>query len=228
VRAYAPRTHVTRPYRSRGIELDVPPGRGTPRRRALAHTAGVTTFDSEPAPTTTQNAAPISEGAADTRAHQHERRRKQLPASPTAAVHASMREQKSRDLLVVTAQLIEAACRARDGDSDGSRAHIARAVALLDGTSGTEDYQANQRPRPKTDPARRFRDVAVATARGARRCQPRWQNRHQGPCGVTRLERRSLLSGVQAQLRYACSNLDQTPAYRVRSRSHAHDGRLTK
>jgi AraC family transcriptional regulator len=33
----------------------------------------------------------------------------------------------------VTAQLIEAACRAKHGDSDGTRAHIARAVALLDG-----------------------------------------------------------------------------------------------
>jgi AraC family transcriptional regulator len=96
----------------------------------------VTTFDREPAPTTTQSAAPISEGAADTRAHQHERRRKQLRASRTATVHASMLEQSSRDLLVVTAQLIEAACRARDGDSDGTRAHIARAVALLDGHPG--------------------------------------------------------------------------------------------
>lgn len=37
-----------------------------------------------------------------------------------------------RDLLVATAQLIEAACRARDGDSRGTRAHIARALALLD------------------------------------------------------------------------------------------------
>src|ERR1700729_3318377 len=44
-----------------------------------------------------------------------------------------MLEQNSRDLSVVTAQLIEAACRAKDGDSDGTRAHIARAVALLDG-----------------------------------------------------------------------------------------------
>jgi AraC family transcriptional regulator len=43
-----------------------------------------------------------------------------------------MLEQNSRDLSVVTAQLIEAACRARDGDSQGTRAHIARAVALLD------------------------------------------------------------------------------------------------
>jgi AraC family transcriptional regulator len=44
-----------------------------------------------------------------------------------------MLERSSRDLLVVTAQLIEAACCARDGDSDGTRAHIARAVALLAG-----------------------------------------------------------------------------------------------
>jgi AraC-like DNA-binding protein len=50
-------------------------------------------------------------------------------AAPTA-------NQSSRDLLVVIAQLIEAACRARNGDSDGTRAHIARAVALLDGHPG--------------------------------------------------------------------------------------------
>ena len=47
-----------------------------------------------------------------------------------------MLEQSSYDLLMVTAQLIEAACRARDGDSRGTRAHIARAVALLDGDPG--------------------------------------------------------------------------------------------
>lgn len=47
----------------------------------------------------------------------------------------------SRDLLVVTAQLIEAAFRARGGDSDGTRAHIARAVALLDGHSSRADIQ---------------------------------------------------------------------------------------
>jgi AraC family transcriptional regulator len=44
--------------------------------------------------------------------------------------------QSSRDLLLVTAQLVEAACRARVGDSPGTRAHIAQAVALLDGQSG--------------------------------------------------------------------------------------------
>ncbi|MDB6098257.1 MAG: AraC family transcriptional regulator [Gammaproteobacteria bacterium] len=48
----------------------------------------------------------------------------------------SMREQSSRDLLSVSAQLIEAACRAKDGDSEGARAHIARAVALLEGHLG--------------------------------------------------------------------------------------------
>lgn len=54
-----------------------------------------------------------------------------------AAGQASMLELNSRDLSVVTAQLIEAACRAKDGDSHGTRAHIARAVALLDERSGS-------------------------------------------------------------------------------------------
>jgi hypothetical protein len=106
------------------------------RCKAIAHTSGVTTFDSEPASTATQSAAPFSVGVAGTRAHPHDRPRKQLLASPTATVHTSIPERNSRNLMVVTAQLIEAACRARDGDSDGSRAHIARAVALLDGDLG--------------------------------------------------------------------------------------------
>jgi AraC family transcriptional regulator len=64
-----------------------------------------------------------------------------------------MLEQGSRDLLVVTAQLIEAACRAKDGDSDGTRAYIARALALLDGHSGLriarqgKDQASRQIPR---------------------------------------------------------------------------------
>jgi len=101
----------------------------------------------------TQSAAPISEDAADTRAHVHECRRKQLRASRAATVHASKLEQRSRDLLVVTAQLIEAACHARDGDSHGTRAHIARAVALLDRhpepriTRRTSDRGPRQIPR---------------------------------------------------------------------------------
>jgi AraC family transcriptional regulator len=128
------------------------------RCRAIAHTSGVTTFDSEPASTAFQSAAPFSVGVAGTRVHQHERRRKQFPTSPTATAHASMPEKNSRDLLVVTAQLIEAACRARDGDSDGSRAHIARAVALLDGDPGprisrrTGDRGPRQIPRGSLAP----------------------------------------------------------------------------
>jgi AraC family transcriptional regulator len=80
---------------------------------------------SEPAPTTTQGAAPIFEAVAVSRGHQCERRRMQSRASRSASA--------SGDLLAATAQLIEAACRARDGDGDATRAHIARAVALLDG-----------------------------------------------------------------------------------------------
>jgi len=37
---------------------------------------------------------------------------------------------------MATAQLIEAVCRARDGDSHGARAHVTRAIALLDGHPG--------------------------------------------------------------------------------------------
>src|ERR1700678_3343912 len=60
-----------------------------------------------------------------------------------------MLEQNSRDLSVVTAQLIEAACRARGGDSRGTRAHIARAVALLDAHpgTGTPEQTSNESPR---------------------------------------------------------------------------------
>ena len=42
-------------------------------------------------------------------------------------------EDTSNDLSVVAAQLVEAACRACDGDREAARAHIAHAVALLHG-----------------------------------------------------------------------------------------------
>jgi len=44
-----------------------------------------------------------------------------------------MREALTHELSVVAAQLVEAACRARDGDREATRAHIAYAVALLRG-----------------------------------------------------------------------------------------------
>jgi AraC family transcriptional regulator len=65
---------------------------------------------------------------------------------------ASMLEQSSRDLSVVTAQLIEAACRAKDGDSSGTRAHIARAMALLDEHSGSRIGGQNSALRPTQIP----------------------------------------------------------------------------
>lgn len=39
----------------------------------------------------------------------------------------------THELSVVAAQLVEAACRARDGDREATRAHIAHAVRLLQG-----------------------------------------------------------------------------------------------
>jgi AraC family transcriptional regulator len=49
--------------------------------------------------------------------------------SQDTPVHAA----PTQELSVVAAQLIEAACRARDGDREATRAHIAHAIALLRG-----------------------------------------------------------------------------------------------
>ena len=49
--------------------------------------------------------------------------------SPEAPLHETL----TYELSVVAAQLIEAACKARDGDREATRAHIAHAVALLRG-----------------------------------------------------------------------------------------------
>jgi AraC family transcriptional regulator len=49
------------------------------------------------------------------------------PLSPQARLHETL----SHDLSVVAVQLVEAACKARDGDREATRAHIAHAVALL-------------------------------------------------------------------------------------------------
>jgi AraC-like DNA-binding protein len=67
-----------------------------------------------------------------------------------------MLEQSSRDLSVVTAQLIEAACRARDGDSDGTRVYIARAVALLDGHPGPRATRKTSERHPRQIPGGGF------------------------------------------------------------------------
>jgi AraC family transcriptional regulator len=63
----------------------------------------------------------------------------QLPQSfnydrlrPRLATQLPIRQPTSHDLSVA-AQLIEAACRARDGDRDATTAHIAQAIALLRG-----------------------------------------------------------------------------------------------
>jgi AraC family transcriptional regulator len=112
----------------------------------------VTTFDTEHAPTTTQSAAPNGEGVSDVTLPQHKCRRTQLRVSG-ANVDGSTLEQSSRYLPMATAQLIEAACRARDGDSHGARAHVTRAMALLDGHTGSKiasqagDRDSRQIPR---------------------------------------------------------------------------------
>ena len=52
--------------------------------------------------------------------------------SPEALLHETLKD----ELSVVAAQLAEAACKARDGDREATRMHIAHAVALLRGKPG--------------------------------------------------------------------------------------------
>jgi AraC family transcriptional regulator len=54
---------------------------------------------------------------------------KGTPLSPDTPLHETL----TLELSVVAAQLAEAACKARDGDREATRAHIAHAVALLRG-----------------------------------------------------------------------------------------------
>jgi len=57
----------------------------------------------------------------------------EINSSSAVSSETPMPEALTQELSVVAAQLIEAACRARDGDREATRAHIAHAVALLRG-----------------------------------------------------------------------------------------------
>jgi AraC family transcriptional regulator len=74
-----------------------------------------------------------------------------------------MHETLTQELSVVAAQLIEAACRARDGDHEATKAHIAHALELLRGI-------------PSRDPSgtRRLSNVETNVVRGG---LPAWQTR---------------------------------------------------
>jgi len=74
-----------------------------------------------------------------------------------------MHETLTQELAVVAAQLIEAGCRARDGDREATRAHIAHAVALLRG-------------KPSVGP-RSTRVLSNAETQVARGTLPVWQAR---------------------------------------------------
>ena len=74
-----------------------------------------------------------------------------------------MHEALTQELSVVAAQLMEAACRARDGDREATRAHIANAVALLRGI-----------PSPGPGGARLLSNVKTQVVRGG---LPAWQTR---------------------------------------------------
>jgi len=79
--------------------------------------------------------------------------------SPETPLH----EMLTHELSAVAAQLVEAACKARDGDREATRAHIAHAVALLRG-------------KPSLGP-RGTRVLSNAETHVARGGLPAWQTR---------------------------------------------------
>ena len=74
-----------------------------------------------------------------------------------------MQETLTQELSVIAAQLIEAACSARDGDREATRAHIAHAIALLRGV-----------PSLAPSSARLLSNVETQVIRGG---LPAWQMR---------------------------------------------------
>jgi AraC family transcriptional regulator len=72
-----------------------------------------------------------------------------------------LHETVTHELSVVAAQLVEAACKARDGDREATRAHIAHAVALLRGRPAPTGFHARS-------------NLETPVARGS---LPAWQTR---------------------------------------------------
>jgi AraC family transcriptional regulator len=72
-------------------------------------------------------------------------------------------ETSTHELSVVAAELVEAACKAREGDREATRAHIAHAVALL-----------REKPSPRPSGIHVLSNIETHVARGG---LPAWQTR---------------------------------------------------
>ena len=103
-----------------------------------------------------------------------------------------VREKLTQELSVVATQLIEAACRARDGDREATRAHIAHAIALLRGI-------------PSLGPsgARLQSNVETHVVRGG---LPAWQMRRVIAYVETNLSRRVLVQELASLLGLSASH----------------------
>jgi AraC family transcriptional regulator len=103
-----------------------------------------------------------------------------------------MHEKLTQEFSVVAAQLIEAACRARDGDREATRAHIAHAIALLRGI-------------PSLGPsgARLLSNVETQVVRGG---LPAWQMRRVIAHVEANLSRRVLVQELAGLLGLSASH----------------------
>lgn len=103
-----------------------------------------------------------------------------------------MHEKLTQEFSVVAAQLVEAACRARDGDREATRAHIAHAIALLRGI-----------PSLGPNGARLLSNVETHVVRGG---LPAWQMRRVIAHVEANLSRRVLVQELAGLLGLSASH----------------------
>jgi AraC family transcriptional regulator len=99
---------------------------------------------------------------------------------------APVQDSLAQELSVAAVQIVEAACRARDGDHQATRTHILRAIALLRGISS---------PGPRTEPQS---NTETQVVRGGLQA---WQARKVAEYVELNLSRRILIQELALLLR---------------------------
>ena len=138
------------------------------------------------------------------------------------------RKASSNDLSVV-AQLVEAARRARDGDREATRAHIAHAVKLLVGNAEhrTECHTCAVYGR-EASLTRGSSGVAVTPDHCAHRSQSFQGDPRPRACPARRSQREPLLPCVQTHVWSVAPRLCAAPAHRISTGSHADHARAAE
>ena len=135
----------------------------------------------------------------------------------------AMSDEASCDFSVVAAQLVEAACFARDGDGETARAYIAHAMALL-------HRQPISIPLAPPTPRKRQRQISRGTlgawqaqSCGTCRRQSCRQDSHRGPRSPGGVQRQLFQPDIQVDLWDLRACVADASAYRSSPGAHAHN-----